>query len=254
MTEIYQDVRYARRPGFRPLALDLYVPADPFGLCVYLHGGGWRVGSRSEGPADGFFARVASLGLAIASVDYRLSGEATWPAQRSDVSDALGFLNERRDTYGIGGDRTFMWGVSAGGQLAAIAALTADVRVDAAVCWYPPTDLDALSKDIAAMGAAGDRSSTSREGQLVGGALDTLPDVVRDASPVAHARPDAPPFLFLHGDADVNVPPRQSERLASLLPTATVSLIPGATHMFPELDADAILALAERSVAFLRTV
>jgi acetyl esterase/lipase len=264
VSAVHREVVYARPSGFRPLALDLYVPDGADTLCVYLHGGGWRVGSRTEGPGTAarwseptFFERVAARGLAVASVDYRLSAEAVWPAQGDDVAAALAFLAERRDAYGIPGDRTVTWGVSAGGHLAALAALAGPRRIDAVVCWYPPTDLDALSKDIEEAGGRGNRSADSREGQLVGGALDTRPDVVADASPVSHVTAGAPPFLFLHGDADRSVPPRQSERLAGALRAvgarATVELVPGATHMFPELGDDATRAVLERSVDFLRT-
>lgn len=285
----HREIVFARRPGFRPLALDLYVPENPTALCVYLHGGGWRAGTRTEGPGNvttwkpPFFPYVVTTGLAIASVDYRLSAEARHPAQLDDVTAALDFLAEHRAEYGITTDRTVIWGVSAGGHLAALAALTyppaerpapaaapavpaegqagpagrsiARPRISAAVCWYPVTDLDALSKDIAEAGGRPDRSAESREGSLLGAALDDVPDLVSAASPVNHVRPGAPPFLFLHGDADLAVPHRQSERLAEALRAAgaeaTVELVPGAGHMFPELDEPATRAVTDRSVSFL---
>ncbi|WP_030442128.1 alpha/beta hydrolase [Actinoplanes subtropicus] len=255
---VHRDVVYARRNGFRPLALDLYVPTGATTLCVYLHGGGWRVGSRREGPgpaASWFFAEVASLGLAVASVEYRLSGEALFPAQLDDVQAALRFLGESRQAYRIESDRLVCWGTSAGGQLAALAALAPGSPIAAVVCWYAPTDFDALSKDIDDAGGTGDRSAGSREGQLIGAALDERPDLAAAASPVHHAHGEAPPFLLLHGTADLAVPPRQSARLASALTSegasATVELIPGGTHMFAGLDEPAVRELVRRSVAFL---
>lgn len=246
------------------LALDLHLPAGPAAaLCVYLHGGGWRLGSRRDPPmraAPDFFDRLTGAGLAVASVDYRLTGEATWPAQLDDVQTALAFLVENHAELGVPVERTVLWGVSAGGQLAAMAALSAPDHastVDAVVCWYPPTDLEALSKDIEDAGGSGDRSGSSREGGLVGGALDDHLDVVRDASPVNHlrARGDLPPFLFLHGDRDLAVPPRQSHRLAVGLSArggrAVVELVAGASHMFPELEGQAAVAVIDRSVRFL---
>ncbi len=257
----HREVVFARRPGFRPLALDLYVPENPKALCVYLHGGGWRVGTRTEGPGNvktwnpHFFPYVATTGLAVASVDYRLSGEATFPAQPDDVAAALDFLAKHRARLGVSTDRTVIWGVSAGGHLAALAALEPRHRIAAAACWYPVTDLDALAKDIAEAGGRPDRSAESREGAFLGGALDDVPGVAAAASPVSHVRPGAPPFLFLHGDADLAVPPRQSERLAEALRAAggqaTVELVPGAGHMFPELDEPATRAVTDRSVRFL---
>lgn len=260
---IHRDVVYSRPPGYRPLSLDLYVPAgEPRALCLYLHGGGWRVGSRSDGPGTSrdwtpsFFERVAAMGLAIASVDYRLSGEAHFPAQLDDVAAAGNFLSTQRKSFGVLTDRTVAWGVSAGGHLAALHALRSPgAEVDAVVCWYTPTDLDALAGDCDAAGGHGDRGPEARESQLIGAPLDERPDLAAAASPVRFARGDAPPFLFMHGTADALVPPRQSWRLAEALTAAgagaTVELVDGGTHMFPELGEAATTKLIERSVEFL---
>jgi acetyl esterase/lipase len=209
---VHRDVVYSRPPGYRPVALDLYVPAVPAeALCLYLHGGGWRLGSRSDGPgaarswSPSFFARVAAMGLAVASLDYRLSGEAVFPAQLEDVS--------------------------------------------AAVCWYTPADLGALSRDVDDAGGHGDRGPASREAQLIGAPLDQRPELAEAASPVRFAHPGAPPFLLVHGTA------RQSERLADALAAAggsvTIDLVEGAGHMFPELGDEATTEVIERSVRFL---
>ncbi len=263
---VRRDVVYSAPVGYRPLALDLYVPPAPVVVCVYLHGGGWRIGSRRDGPgaarrwaSPSFFEYLAAQGVAVASVDYRLSGEARFPAQRDDVRSAVEFLAAHRSDFGLPAALA-VWGVSAGGHLAALQALgpgVDELPVRAAVCWYTPTDLDALAGDIIAAGGSPDRSADSREGRLVGGPLDDLPDVVAAASPVTAvvgARA-LPPFLFLHGAADGAVPPRQSTRLADALTaaggSASVELIPGATHMFPELDDDATRAVIDRSVRFL---
>jgi acetyl esterase/lipase len=259
----YRDLIYSRPPGYRPLSLDLYVPDGPArALCLYLHGGGWRVGSRSEGPGaardwtPSFFERVAAMGLAIASVDYRLSGEARFPGQMEDVTAASEFLARERSRYAVPTARTVAWGVSAGAHLCAMHALsTPEPQIDAVVCWYPPTDLDALSGDIDEAGGRGDRGPQARESQLIGAPLDERPDLVASASPVRFAHAGAPAFLFLHGTADTLVPPRQSLRLAGALTAAgaqaTVELVDGATHMFPELDEAATTKLIERSVDFL---
>ena len=268
MVTIHRDVVYAQPLGFRPLALDLYVPAEPLALCVYLHGGGWRIGSKAEGPEVGpqiarppwrpsFFQRVAETGLVVASVEYRLSGEAHFPAQRDDVEAAARFLAERHGDFGIATNARVCWGGSAGGHLAALHALTTSLPVSAAVCWYPVTDFAALPIDIDRAGGRGDRSGGSREAQLLGAAADKRPHLARAASPVHAVRPGAPPFLFLHGDKDTSVPPRQSHRLAEALRaaggSAVVEEIPGATHLFPELDDAALKGLVDRSARFLIT-
>jgi acetyl esterase/lipase len=228
MVTIFREVVYAQPLGFHPLALDLFVPAEPVALCLYLHGGGWRIGSRADGPEVGpnvprspwqpsFFERVAQLGLAVASVEYRLSGEARFPAQLEDVGSAARYLAEHRGDFGISTDARVCWGVSAGGHLAALHALTTSLPVSAAVCWYPPTDLVALPADIDDAGGPADRSGNSREALLLGATADEQPELARAASPVHAVRPGAPPFLLLHGDKDTAVPPRQSHRLAEAL-------------------------------------
>lgn len=255
---VHREVVYGRPDGFRPLSLDLHVPEAPVALCLYLHGGGWRVGGRSEPPfADpSFFTRLAGMGLAVASVEYRLSGEARFPAQLDDVTAAALFLTERRHDFGVATDVTVSWGVSAGGHLAALHALTTDPSpVSAVVCWYPPTDLLALPDDIDAAGGRSDRGPDSHEAGLLGGTASDRPGLARAASPVHAVRPVPPPFLLLHGDADVDVPAAQSHRLAGALRAAggdvVVEEVPGASHLFPELDTDALWRLAERSARFL---
>ena len=266
MVTIFREVVYAQPLGFRPLALDLFVPPEPVALCLYLHGGGWRIGSRADGPEVGpnvprspwqpsFFERVAQLGLAVASVEYRLSGEARFPAQLEDVESAARYLAEHRGDFGISTDARLCWGVSAGGHLAALHALTTTLPVSAAVCWYPPTDLVALPADIDDAGGPADRSGNSREALLLGATAAEQPELARAASPVHAVRPGAPPFLLLHGDKDTAVPLRQSNRLAEALRAmgghAVVEEVPGASHIFPELDDAALWRLAERSARFL---
>ncbi|NUS07137.1 MAG: alpha/beta hydrolase, partial [Nonomuraea sp.] len=206
---VHREVTFARPVGFRPLSLDLYVPEAAVALCLYLHGGGWRVGGRAEPPFPdpSFFTRLAGLGLAVASVEYRLSGEARFPAQLDDATAAGLFLAEHRRDFGVTTDATVSWGVSAGGHLAALHALVSDpAPVSAVVCWYPPTDLLALPDDIDAAGGRSDRGPDSREAGLLGGPATGLPGLARAASPVHAVRPGPPPFLLLHGDADDSVP------------------------------------------------
>jgi acetyl esterase/lipase len=115
------------------LELDLYLPPQETAVvpaAVFLHGGGWRIGSRRTlGPAyagifPSPFERVASTGIAIASVDYRLSGEAHWPVQLHDAKAAVRWLRARAPEINIDSDRIAAWGESAGGHLAALLGLT----------------------------------------------------------------------------------------------------------------------------------
>jgi hypothetical protein len=123
-------VPYAALPGTRPLELDLYLPAArPAPVVVFVHGGGWRLGSRhSAGPAyarTSAFEAVARAGIAVASVDHRLSAEAAWPAQLHDVKAAVRWLRARAGELGVDPGRVSAWGESAGGHLAALLGLTA---------------------------------------------------------------------------------------------------------------------------------
>jgi acetyl esterase/lipase len=233
-------VPYAAIPGIRPLELDLYLPAGsdgPVPAVVFLHGGGWRLGSRhTAGPAyrgasPTPFERVAQAGVAVASVDYRLSGEATFPAQLHDAKAAVRWVRARAGELGVDPDRVMAWGESAGGHLAELLGLVTDPalegdvgltttssRVSAVVAWYAPSDVAAVATDT----GADPMDPATREAQLCGGPPPQVPDVAAQASPVTHVSPDAPPFLLLHGAADRFVPCVQSERLYAALVEAGV--------------------------------
>ena len=213
---------YATVPGVRPLELDLYLPTStaPAPVVVFLHGGGWRVGSRhSAGPAfasSAPFEQVAAAGIAVASVDYRLSGEAVWPAQLHDVKAAVRWLRLRSDDLALDPDRIAAWGESAGGHLAALLGLTADrpdlegdigsagpsSRVTAVAAWYAPSDIGAVATDL----GADPTDPSSREAQLLGAPVASVPDLAAQASPVSYASAAAPPFLLLQA------PPTGSSR------------------------------------------
>ena len=139
----------------------------PVPVVVFLHGGGWRLGSRhSAGPAYARaevspFEQVARAGIAVASIDYRLSGEAIWPAQLHDAKAAVRWLRERAAELGIDPERIAAWGESAGGHLAELLGLTAgDPELEGAVgivgpasavsavaAWYAPSDIAAVATD-----------------------------------------------------------------------------------------------------------
>ncbi len=254
-------IAYRVVPGHGPLLLDLHRPAGPgpAPLVVFLHGGGWCTGSRATfGPAyDGWdpsaFALLTAAGLAVASVDYRFSGEAVFPAQLSDVTAALTWLREHADEHGLDPHRTALWGESAGGHLAALLGLTAG-GVRAVVDWYGPADLTALAADAAGGTVVDPAAPDSREARLLGAPVADVPERARAASPVAHVHAGAPPFLLVHGTADRFVPYRQSERLAAALvgcgAAARLHPIAGADHMWRG-DAAAARTAFDESLAFV---
>ena len=252
------DLCYGEVPGYRPLEVDLYLPeaAGPPPVIVHVHGGGWRRGSRRHPlPALGadFYARLAAQGFAVAAIDYRLSGEARFPAPLEDVRTAIGWVQNQAAGYGLDPGRIFCWGDSAGGHLALLAALSG-AGVQGVVAWFPVTDLAGLTADIAAAGGVPDAGPCSREALLLGAPPASVPDLARKASPVSHASAAAPPVLLMHGAADDLVPPAQSIRLAEALRAAgaavELELVPGATHFWN--GASDLGGIVRRSVQFLR--
>jgi acetyl esterase/lipase len=251
------DIRYSELLGHRPLELDLYLPegVGPWPVIVYVHGGGWQRGSRRDPPplldAD-FYDGIAAQGFAVAAIDYRLSGEARFPAPAQDVRAAVGWVRDHAADYRLDPGRVFLWGDSAGGHLALLAALTG-APVRAAVAWFPVTDLAGLPADLADAGGVPDLGPDSREARLLGAAASSVPDLARQASPVAHASADAPPILLMHGTVDDLVPAAQSIRLAEALGRAGASveleLVPGATHFWK--GASDVPAIIRRSIEFL---
>jgi acetyl esterase/lipase len=258
---VSRDVVHTVVEGYRPLSLDLYLPdAGARAVCVYVHGGGWRMGSRRAGPGPQsstsrrLFARMAGHGLAVAAVDYRLSGEARFPAQPDDVRAACRWLLDDASSP-VRELPLVFFGVSAGGQVAALCGLDAALPVQAVALWYPATDLLHLPDDIEAVGGTPDRGPTSREALMLGASAAQDPEKARLASPVTHVRGDAPPFLLLHGDADVLVPAQQSRRLRDALQavgaSATLELVAGYNHMFTGMPDDELEALLDRTTTFL---
>ena len=259
---VYDAATYALRQGFRPLLLDLAVPVGltgPAPVIIWMHGGAFWSGDRRFLPdtlrPGSIPEALLAAGLATATIDYRLSGEALFPAQLDDVLAAWEYLHTYSQQLNIDTGRVGLWGESAGAMLAALAglAVTPGARpavppAQAVVCWYPPTDL--LGPDLSP------EATDSPEALLLGGAPASLPALATRASAVANVRAGAPPFLLVHGEADALVPASQSRALHDALRQAgndsTLRLVPGAGHCFEDVDdtdslvREAVAYLAER--------
>lgn len=265
------DVEYANFTGFRPLLLDLYRQTKAAEharrpLVIYVHGGGWRRGdSRTLGAFENFPALLASLaarGYVVAAVNYRLSGEARFPAAVQDLNAAIAFLRGHSAPFGIDPGRVILWGDSAGAQLAALAAETCGLPqfapppstgrlprrqaaaahaghvsrcVQGVVAWYGIFDLPRLLESSGAYGVAAD----ARE--FLGCASGPCAQLARRASPVKYASSLAPPMLLLHGRADTEVSFGQTLEMATALRKAgarvNVGLIDAAGHGWIGADA-----------------
>jgi len=265
------DLVYATLPGFRPLHLDLYQPprgvgsaAHPF--VVYIHGGGWMTGhTRQSGAFSNWpevLASLAARGYVVASVEYRLTGEARFPAAQQDVKAAIRWLRAHAGTYGIDKSRGLIWGASAGGQLAALTATSCGVAeleplavpaatgeppgrsspdgapgkpvasgalesdcVQAAVTWYGVFDFSTLAAQRGSAGAAAPGGGDSADVRYLGCKISACsPGVIAAASPVTYIKHDSPPMLLVHGLVDETVPVQQSQEMYDKLLAAGVAV------------------------------
>lgn len=245
-------VEYAVVPGFRPLLLDVHgagVGSDPRPVVLFVHGGGWREGGRAEfcpaWPGRQAFDWLVADGFVVVSPDYRLTGEACFPAQLDDVLAALRWLVAHAGELGADPERIVLWGQSAGAHLAALAGLDATAPgVRGVVDWYGPADLPAMARQRPDVGLAG-----SCESDLIGAALSESPHLGRAASPIARVHAAAPPFHIAHGTADQAVPLAQSRAFAAALRRVGAEVefleVPDAGHVWDgAADPDAVYAAA----------
>jgi acetyl esterase/lipase len=246
------DLVYSTLDGYRPLRLDLYRVEESKQsrpLVIYVHGGGWRSGhTRQSGAFENFpgvLASLAARGYVVASLEYRLSGEARFPAQIQDVKAAIRWLREHAAEFGIDPARAGIWGGSAGGQLAGLAGMSCGVAaleppkatvpkadcVQAVVAWYGIFDFAALGKVPDLFDAS------SAPGQYLGcTASGCDAQVVSAASAKTYVDASDPPVLLVHGVDDRTVPIDQSREFYKLLRAKGVKAelveIPAVGHSF----------------------
>jgi acetyl esterase/lipase len=225
----FADVVYAK-VGDRELHIDIAVPEDGAGklhpAVVWIHGGGWKAGTHKMNLARS----LTDYGCVVASVEYRLSGEAIFPAQITDCKAAIRFLRAKSKDYGIDPDRIGVWGGSAGGHLVALLGTTAGMKelegdygnvgvsskVQAVCDFYGPADLTVVPE------IAVKKKKPGPVAELLGGKPTEKPELAKLASPIYFVSRDAPPFLLVHGDKDPLVPIAQSEKFYEALKKAGV--------------------------------
>lgn len=248
--QIVHDIPYAGTSNPKQM-LDLWLPKKAAGrlpLLVYIHGGGWMQGDKSRGflVASPLLHSGRYIG---ASLNYRLTDEARWPAQVHDCKAAIRWLRANAAKYGIDPDRIAIYGGSAGGHLASVCGLTAgnpeldgslggftgvSTRVTCVVDFNGPANLNSVIHQPSELPVG---KTNGPDTLLIGGLVAEHPDRARAASPVTYVSSNAPPFLIAHGTKDTIVSIQQSQELYEALTNARVRPAPlfirvtGANHV-----------------------
>jgi acetyl esterase/lipase len=221
---VRKDIVYAET-GNKKLLLDLYMPdikRSPY-LIVWIHGGAWRSGSKESPPLG-----VLGSGYALASINYRLSTEARFPAPIHDIKAAIRFLRGNAKKYGYRSDKIIIWGSSAGGHLAALVGVTNNdpyyegnlgdytnesSSVQVIADYYGPTNFLTILDQSTPHGISVRAPALEL---LLGKPVKDVTELARKASPVFQVDSTDPPLLIVHGDQDVQVPVNQSLELKAV--------------------------------------
>jgi acetyl esterase/lipase len=232
---------YARPEGI-PLTLDLYRPEVSFGelpLVIFVHGGGWKNGDKTVGLKKA--AWLTEHGFAVASIDFRQTDEAGWPAQINDCYAAVRWLRENGKKLGLATEHIGAAGTSSGGHLVALMGTRAypenestSSRVQAVLDWFGPADLLTMPPNNVGNGRTAEDVANSNGANLLRATVREVPELAKDASALYQASADDAAFLIMHGDADDGVPVDQSERLHAALTEAAAEseliIFAGAGH------------------------
>lgn len=232
--------------------LDIYLPANTKGkipLVILIHGGGWLSNDKYAdiGYMTKTVAAIINNGFALASIDYRFSTQAIFPAQIHDCNSAVSFLYNNADKYGLDSKRFAVIGFSAGGHLASLLGLSNNnniktffmggtinsFSIKAVVDYYGPSDLMLFPDND---------NEKSPESILIGAPPLARPDLARAASPVTYVDKNDPPFLIIHGEKDQLVSTKQSRLLSAWLNVAGVPneliIVKDAPHFGVMFDVD----------------
>jgi acetyl esterase/lipase len=257
----YKDIVYATVDG-KPLALDLYFPAGKKSpaLIVWVHGGAWSMYDKKQFPKQ-----LVDSGFALASVDFRQSTDARFPAQVHDIKASIRFLRAKARDYGYRIDRIAIAGASSGGHLAAMVGVTNGDKelegtvgdylkesssVQAIVDYFGASNLTTILAQSTPFGLGVRKPALDK---LLGGQPEDVPALAKLASPVFHVDRNDPPLLLLHGDQDPQMPINQSHELQGAYEKlgldVSLDVVHGAAHAGPMFYEPEHL---KRTVAFLQ--
>ena len=291
-----QDLEYWSPVGYRPLTLDVYLPPasvrrprNGFPLVVQIHGGGWMIGDKRVGGAfvdwPTVLASLSAKGYVVAAIDYRLSREAIFPMQIQDVKASIRWMRLNAAKYGIDRTRALTWGASAGGHLAALAAVSCGAArleprevpnifgisspvtsrrpsdcVQASIAWFGVFDMTTIQQQARDARALSRDDRDAPEWLLLGCfAAACRPAQLTDASPIAYVDAKDPPMLLVVGGADTTVPMQQtiemSDKLAAVGVQHELIVLPGVSHEFigktPDATREANLSALAATFRFI---
>lgn len=257
----FKDLIYATVNG-KSLGLDLYLPPNVKNpaLIVWVHGGAWRTGDKSQYPQP-----LVDQGFALASLDFRQSTEARFPAAVHDIKAAIRYLRAVAIDYGYRTERIAICGASSGGHLAALVGMTNGNRelegtvgdhpgqsssVQAIISYFGASNLTTILAQSTPFGLGIRRPALDL---LLGAQPDQVPELARLASPISHVNKNSPPLLLLHGEQDPQMPPAQSLELEGAYKKlgldVTLDIVYGAAHAGKEFFAPEHL---QRAAQFLK--
>lgn len=248
--------------------LDIYLPDEgdgPFPVIISIHGGAFMFGDKADEQLNPMLKGL-NHGYAIVSINYRMSGEAIFPANINDVKAAIRWVKANAAEYKFSPKRIALWGGSAGANLAALAGTSGDVkeledmsmgnanqssRVMAVVDWFGPTNFLLMDEQLKETGnGKPDKSeANSPLSKVLGQKITEIPEKVKMANPESYITSDDPPFLIQHGTKDPIVPTQQSINFAKKLETVlgkekvTLVLLEGSKHGGPAFQTSENLKL-----------
>lgn len=244
--EVIRDIVHST-VGEQKVMLDLYRPKEiktKLPVVVWIHGGGWKNGSKDRCPA----AWLATKGFAVISADYRLTHQAQWPAQIDDCRAAVRWARKNAENYSLNSEKIGAWGSSAGGHLVALmgtldapAGEKTSSRVQAVCDWFGPSDLLTMPPNTLSAKRTEADIAKSNGAKLLGATVREVPELAKQASAIYQVSADDPPFLIMHGEKDPGVPLSQSKRLNEKLVSvgvdSTLAIVKGAGHGGKEFQA-----------------